>query len=334
MLSTLVKSGLHFTGVFSFLRAAVQRKRALVLRYHSVAAPEDRADRYLDHGLTITPDAFECQLAFLTRHYTIVPLQEIVDRLRQGLAPYNKVVAITFDDGFRDNYTRAFPLLRRYQAPATFYLTTGCIDNRQLFWVTHLRYMLTLTRAHELQTTVESFSFDFTQPKGREEAFRALVVKMKNIPTPRRLELLAELTEKLAVDDTPLRTIMMSWQEVREMHDQGMSFGAHTVTHPNLPNTSLDEAEREIRESKEIIEAHLQAPVLDFSYPNGRGSSHLTDQIKDIVRHAGFHSAVTSVAGGVELGQDPFALKRVGVYKKHGNIPLLAWEVETNRCQG
>lgn len=333
MLSTFVKSGLHFTGVFGFLRAAVQRQRALVLRYHSVAALEDRADQYLDHGLTITPDSFERQLAFLTRHYTIVPLQEIVARLRRGLAPYNKAVAITFDDGFRDNYIRAFPLLRRYQAPATFYLTTGCIDNRQLFWVTHLRYMITLTRAQTLQTTVEPFSFDFAQPKGREEAFRALVVRMKNIPTPKRLDLLAELKENLAIDDAPLRTIMMSWREVREMHDQGMSFGAHTVTHPNLPNTSLDEAEQEIRGSKEAIEAHLQAPVLDFSYPNGRGSSHLTDQIKEIVRRAGFYSAVTSVAGGVELGQDLFALKRVGVYKKHGSIPLLAWEVETNRCQ-
>jgi peptidoglycan/xylan/chitin deacetylase (PgdA/CDA1 family) len=157
---------------------------------------------------------------------------------------------------------------------------------------------------------------------------------MKNIPTSKRLALLAELTEKLAVDDTPLRTIMMSWEEAREMHSQGMSFGAHTVTHPNLPNTSLDEAEREIRESKETIEARLQAPVLDFSYPNGRGSSHLTDQVKDIVRHAGFHSAVTSVAGGVELGHDPLALKRVGIYKKHRSIPLLSWEVETSRWRG
>jgi peptidoglycan/xylan/chitin deacetylase (PgdA/CDA1 family) len=288
----------------------------------------------LDHGLTVTPAAFERQLAFLTRHYTIVPLQDIVDRLRRGLAPYNRAVALTFDDGFRDNYTRAFPLLRRYQAPATFYLTTGCIDNQQLFWVAHLRYMLTLSRVHELRTTVEPFTFDFTQPKGREEAFRALVVRMKNIPTPKRLALLSELTEKLAVDDTPLRTIMMSWEEVREMHGQGMSFGAHTVTHPNLPNTSLDEAEREIRESKTTIEAQLRTPVLDFSYPNGRGSSHLTNQVKDIVCRAGFYSAVTSVPGGVELGHDPFALKRVGVYKKHSNIPLLSWEVEVNRCQG
>lgn len=334
MLSTLLKYTLHFSGLLAVFRTLAQRPCALVLRYHSVAAPQDRAELYLDHGLTLHPEIFERQLQFFTRHYTIVPLKDIVNRLRQGLAPYNKAMAITFDDGFRDNYLRAFPLLHQYKAPATFYLTTGCIDNQQLFWVTHLRYMLALTRIRELRTTVEPFSFDFTQPRGREEAFRALVVKMKNIPTSRRLSLLEELIEKLAVDATPLRTLMMSWQEVREMHNQGMSFGAHTVTHPNLPNTSLDEAKREICTSKETIEAHLQASVLDFSYPNGRGSSHLTEQIKDIVRHAGFHSAVTSIAGGVELGHDPFALKRVGVYKKHGVIPFLSWEIEANRWQG
>lgn len=335
MLSRLVKLGCHFSGLFSLLRAITRRPRAMILRYHSVAALEDRADFYLDHGLTITPEAFERQLQFLTRRYRIIPLQDIVDRLRQGLPPHKDTLAITFDDGFRDNYIRAFPILRRYQVPATFYLTTGCIDNRQIFWVAQLRYMLTVTHVPELRTTKpEKFFFNLAQPHGKEEAFRTLVVRMKNIPTSLRLELLAEVTNQLAVDDSFLRNIMMTWDEVRDMHKHGMSFGAHTVTHPNLPNTDLAEAEREIRESKEMIEAELKTSILDFSYPNGRGSSHLTDQIKALVGKAGFHSAVTSVPGGIELGHDLLALKRVGVYKKHGDIPLLSWEIETNRWRG
>jgi peptidoglycan/xylan/chitin deacetylase (PgdA/CDA1 family) len=332
MLSTLIKSGCHFSGVFTLLRTVARRPRALVLRYHSVAAPEDRADLYLDQGLTLTPEAFERQLQFLTSRYRIVPLQDIVDRLHRGFPPQKDTVAITFDDGFRDNYVRAFPILRRYQAPATFYLATGCIDNRQFFWVAQLRYLLTVTRAQELRTTKpEEFFFNLVQSRGKEEAFRTLVVRMKNIPTPRRLELLAEVTDKLAVDDTFLRNIMMTWEEVREMHNHGMDFGAHTVTHPNLPNTTPEEAEREVRESKEMIEGQLRTRVHDFSYPNGRGSSHLTEQVKEIVRQAGFRSAVTSLAGCIESGNDLFTLKRIGVYKKHGRLPLLSWEIESNR---
>jgi peptidoglycan/xylan/chitin deacetylase (PgdA/CDA1 family) len=300
-----------------------------------VAATADHAHLYLDHGLTVTPEVFDRHLRFLSRHYTLVPLADIVGRLRQGQNPYRRAIAITFDDGFRDNYTQAFPILRRYQAPATFYLTTGCIDNRQVFWVAHLRYLLLTTRAQELRLTQpEGLTCDFSQPGARETAFRTLVVYMKNIPTPQRHELMTTLVEQLPVDDTPLRNLMMSWEHVREMQRSGMSFGAHTVTHPNLPNTTLAEADREIRESKEVIEAQVGCAVRDFSYPNGRGSSHVTEQVKQLVRRIGFHSAVTSLAGCVTAGDDLFALKRVGVYKKHGQLTLLSWEIESNRWKG
>jgi peptidoglycan/xylan/chitin deacetylase (PgdA/CDA1 family) len=332
MLSAVLKSLSHRSGALALSRLAAGHSRALVLRYHSVAAASDQAELYLDHGLTLAPEAFERQIRFLSHHYTIVPLQDIVDCLRRGKKLYRRAVAITFDDGFRDNYTRAFPILRRYQVPATFYLTTGCIDNRQVFWVSYLRYMLTMSRVEELRLTQpEAFFFNLSRPADREAAFRTLVVRLKNISTPKRHELLAAVAEKLAVADTPLRSIMMSWEQVREMHRHGMSFGAHTVTHPNLPNTSAEEAEREIRESKETIEEHLRTPVRDFSYPNGRGSSHLTPQIKEIVRRTGYYSAVTSVAGCVEHGNDLFALRRVGVYKKHGRLSFLSWEIESNR---
>jgi peptidoglycan/xylan/chitin deacetylase (PgdA/CDA1 family) len=131
-----------------------------------------------------------------------------------------------------------------------------------------------------------------------------------------------------------MQQIMMGWTEVREMQSQGMEFGAHTVTHPNLPNTTAEEAEQEIRQSKEVIEDHLDARVLHFSYPNGRGSSHLTEQVKEIVRRFGFLSAVTSFAGCVQPGDDLFALKRVGVYTKHNRMSHLSWEMERNRWKG
>lgn len=335
MLSILLKSFLHWSGALALSRLAAGQSRAVVLRYHSVSAASDRADRYLDHGLTLSPEAFERQIRFVSRHYTIVPLQDIVDCLRRGRRLYRRAVAITFDDGYRDNYTRAFPILRRYQAPATFYLTTGCIDNRQVLWTAYLRYLLTTSRREELRLAKpEALSFDLSRPELRETAFRTLVVRMKNVPTPDRHALLAAVADQLDVDDAPLKEIMMRWEEVREMHNNGMSFGAHTVTHPNLPNTAPEEAELEIRESKETIEGHLKTRIYDFSYPNGRGSSHLTEQIKEIVRQSGFRSAVTSLAGCIEPGTDLFALKRVGVYKKHGRIPLLSWEIESNRWKG
>ncbi|MFQ5903588.1 MAG: polysaccharide deacetylase family protein [Candidatus Binatia bacterium] len=336
MFSSLIKSMLHFGGALAFLRLAVAQSRAVVLRYHSVADTRDRTDLYLDPVLTVPPHVFEQQIQFLSRRYTIVPLGDIVRRLRQGRKLDPRALAITFDDGYRDNYTRAFPILCHYKVPATFYLTSGCIDNKQILWTTYLRYIMNATRVKELRLTQpERISVDLSAPGAKDDAFKTLVVQMKNISTPRRKELLAAVAERLDVHDTsPLNGIMMNWEEVREMQRHGMSLGAHTVTHPSLPNTSPEEAEREIRGSKEMIEGHLRERVLHFSYPNGRGSSHLTEQVKQLVRKAGFRSAVTSHSGCIQEGDDLFALNRVGIYRKHGRLSHLSWEVEETRWRG
>ena len=333
MLSTALKAVFHYSGLLSLSRAFAQA-RVPVLRYHSVADPEDRADLYLAESLSISSEDFEKQVRFLARHFSIVPLEDLVQRLRQGKPPYRNALAITFDDGYRDNYLRAFPILQRYQAPATFYLTTGCIENKQILWTARLRYMLTVSQVRQLTLThpkVETFQL----PEAREEAFRTLVVYMKNISTQARLELLDSVGTQLEVTDlSPLQQMMMSWDEMREMRRGGMSFGAHTVTHPNLPNALPEEAEQEIRISREVLEGQLNEPVLHFAYPNGRGSSHLTEQVKACVQSAGFHSAVTSLWGCVQPGDDLFALRRVGVYRKHGSIPALSLDIERNRWQG
>ena len=333
LLSSAVKTLGHYGGLFTLSRALAQSKLP-VLRYHSVAELEDRADLYLAESLTLSPASFERQVRFLSRHFSIIPLADLVTRLRQGKGPYRNAIAITFDDGYRDNYLRAFPILKKYKAPATFYLTTGCIENQHILWTARLRYVLTVSRVTQLALSRPKEA-TFTLPRDREAAFRSLIVYMKNIPTQERLDLLATVARRLDVTDmSPLGNMMMGWDEMREMSRGGMSFGAHTVTHPNLPNAYPEEAEHEICESRAMLEAQLREPVRHFAYPNGRGSSHLTEHIKQCVRKAGFHSAVTSVGGCVQKDDDLFALRRVGVYKKHGIIPHFSLDIERNRWQG
>jgi hypothetical protein len=173
VLSFIGKSVLYHSGALALLRMLAGRPRAVILRYHSVSEAHDRTELYLDHSLTVSSQVFERQMRFVTRHYTAVPLAELVDRLRQGQALPKKAVAVTFDDGYRDNYTRAFPILRRYHVPATFYLTTGCIENRQILWTAYLRYILTVTEVAELRLTQpESLSLDLTRVGAKAEAFR------------------------------------------------------------------------------------------------------------------------------------------------------------------
>src|SRR5260221_12588527 len=135
-----------------------------------------------------------------------------------------KSVALTFDDGYAANYTRAFPTLPRHGLNATFYVTTNCIDNREILWTGLLRFAVFTTTVEVLETRAPmAFRLPLRNPAERREAFTKLIVTMKNIPTERRLALLEAVRGAAGVTDlTPLKSILMSWEQVREMHRAGM----------------------------------------------------------------------------------------------------------------
>jgi peptidoglycan/xylan/chitin deacetylase (PgdA/CDA1 family) len=324
----------HYGGLVNLTRMLAGRRGA-ILRYHSVTDDEATTLSYLDHGLMVTGEAFSVQLRYLRRFYNVLSLDEMVDRLHRGHSLPPRSVAITFDDGYRDNYTQAYPLLRAEGLPATFYVTTGCIDGGPPLWTAKLRFMVRRSpREHVTFPEVLGAPAALRTAADRQAVFTRLVVSLKNIPSPQRRDLVDALGERFGVTDfTDLASIMMSWDDLREMHRNGMTIGAHTVTHPNLPNTDPEEATAEIMGSRDMIAGQLRTPVTHFSYPNGRGSAHLTDTVRDIVRQLAFRSAVTSVPGCVETRADPWALRRVGVYNRHRHIPSFSLDVERARLR-
>lgn len=324
----------HHGGLVSLARYLAGRRGA-ILRYHSVTEDEATTLSYLDHGLMVTTAAFRTQLRYLRRFYTVLSLDEMVDRLHRGEALPPRAVAITFDDGYRDNYTQAYPALRSEGLTATFYVTTGCMNGGPPLWTAKLRFIVRRT-AREFVTLPPPFSAraETRTPADRQALFTQLVVALKNIPSGQRRDLVDALATAFDVTDfSALADIMMTWDEAREMHRNGMIIGAHTVSHPNLPNTGIDEATEEIAGSRDTIAAELQTPVAHFSYPNGRGSAHLTDAVRSIVRRAAFRSAVTSMPGCVRPGADPWALRRVGIYNRHRHIPSFSLDVERARLR-
>ncbi|HEY8518004.1 MAG TPA: polysaccharide deacetylase family protein [Candidatus Binatia bacterium] len=331
-LTNFAKLAIHHGGI-STLARTVLAGRAAILRYHSVSTVADGTHLCLDPGLAVAPEHFDRQCAYLKRHYRVLSLDEMVQRLSEGKPLPPKSVALTFDDGYLDNYTRAFPILQRHGLNATFYVTTDCIDNRSILWTGLLRFVVFTTTVPVLETREPmAFRLPLRTPIERREAFTKLIVTMKNIPTERRLALLEALRVAAGIEDvSPLKSIMMTWDQVREMHRAGMIFGAHTLTHPNLPNATPEEAEREIVGSRDALAEQIGEPVRHFSYPNGRGSAHLTEAIKAMVRRAGFASATTSVTGSVVAGDDLFALKRIGIYNRHGAMPEFTLDIERGK---
>lgn len=331
-LTGLAKLAIHHSGLATLARACLAG-RAAILRYHSVSSAADGTHLYLDPGLAVLPEDFDGQCAYLRQHYRVVSLDEIVDCLQGGKSLPPKAVALTFDDGYLDNYTRAFPILQRHGLTATFYVSTGCIDNRAPLWTGLLRFAIFTSSVPVLEVEAPlAFRLPLQTDAQRREAFTTLVITMKNIPTPDRLALLERVREAAGIADlTPLSTMMMSWEQVCEMHRAGMTFGAHTITHPNLPNATPDESRREIFGSRDALAERIGERVRHFSYPNGRGSAHLTDNVRNQVRDAGFDSSTTSVTGSVVPGDDLLALKRIGIYYRHGVLPEFTLDIERGK---
>ena len=321
----LLKRALLHGGGYAALRALAPSSQLAILRYHAICGPDGYA--YADPGICISPEAFDAHVQYLTAHYRILRLEDAAARLREGQALPPNAVAITFDDGYADNLGAA-RTLAKYGATATFYLTAGCLHGGEPFWPSELRYLVRAVRADRLVLRAGhvAVDLDMTAPGARATAVKRLTKTFKGHPIAVREELRAQL-RRLAGNPAPEARVMLTWDEVREMHRLGMTIGSHTMTHPNLPNAGVGDARRELTSARARLEAEVQAPVTMFSYPNGGAERYMTPEIKAIVREIGYEAASTSRNAFAGRYSDVFALERVEVEEELSDL-VFALEVE------
>jgi peptidoglycan/xylan/chitin deacetylase (PgdA/CDA1 family) len=296
-----------------------------ILRYHAICGPDGHA--YADPGICVTPASFERHVAYLTSRYRVLSLPDAVACLREGKSLPSNAVAITFDDGYADNLPAA-RLLYRYGVSATFYITAGCLSGGAPFWPSEIRQLVMRVTAPliELDAAGTGVSIPCATDAERHSAIRTLAQLFKSHTIPVR-ERLREQLRAAAGDGGETRSFMLTWDELREMHRLGMTIGAHTVTHPNLPNAGLADAWQEISGSRKRLEDELSARVTMFSYPNGGAERYMTAEIARLVRDAGFEGASTSWNGFAGPRSDVYALERVQVAERLDDVAF-ALEVE------
>jgi peptidoglycan/xylan/chitin deacetylase (PgdA/CDA1 family) len=258
----------------------------------------------------IAPEIFEQQMKFLSRCYRVMPLMELMERNRRGDIP-DRAVAITFDDGYRDNYEYAFPILKKYRLPATIFVATSFIDNRDVLW--HDRVFdsfrfATAERAH--LRGVELPELMLQTLEDRRRSILPVLVKAKQLYGEARLRFVEEVENALkpALDESTKQR-MLTWQQLREMQLHGIDCGSHTVTHPIMTRIPRDEMVKEVVESKRQLAEHLDAPVAAFAYPNGQVSDY-NHETKAVLREAGYSLAVTSQFGVNQVFSDAFEVRR------------------------
>ncbi len=287
--------------------------RLFVLEYHDVTA--DGAEK---EG-TVTAERFGRHLRHLRRRFEIDTLASAIERLEApGLD--GDLLAITFDDGYVDNYRAALPVLRAEGLSATVYLTTGFLDGTEL-WVDFARRALAVVRksSPELATTAEESLRAALGNWPPTESVDRMVRRLKYLPPlerDRALEALRSAGMELAPAARPL-----SWQQAREMAAEGIELGAHTVTHPILSTLEPAAQEEEIRGSRRRIAEQTGIEPTTFAYPNGSTRDYDRHTV-GIAGRIGFRAACTTRRGSNRPGCRRLELKRIGI----GSDPLFVLE--------
>jgi len=294
-------------GYLSALRRLRSQEIAIVM-YHGVT------DRPLPvfNWCQLDADEFARQVDFLADHYTVLHLEEVIERLHRGETLPPRTACVTFDDGFRNVATTAFPILQQRQIPATVFLVTSVVGTGQPAWPDRLYYSVT-------HTTHDAVPFDGKQirlngPASRSEAYTALVEQLKRMEQPEREDRLARLAEVLGNPEVPpdAEVATLGWDEVDRLARTGLvQFGSHTHTHPILARCSLQMQRQELETSRDVLrERGLSAAP--FAYPTGTPAD-FTAETQRLLHELGYRSGLATIPGLNRPDGDLYSLRRVNV---------------------
>ncbi len=235
IIGTIVSFLFYFSGtvgLYIFFRKKVLRRyRNIVLTYHRIRDDDKEPD------ISVSTENFKRQISYLKNHFNVISLNDIVDNLSNQPNTSIDNIAITFDDGYKDNFLNAFPILKNYKLPAIIFLVSGQIAKRE---------------------------------------------------------------------------DMLNMNEIEIMKNNGIVFGSHTVNHVILTKVDIDTAAKEIFNSKQELENLLNEKVEFFAYPRGK-KNNFNEQIKALVKKAGYKAAFTTENGEVNNRSNLFELKRIGI---------------------
>lgn len=288
---------LRASGILSLARKWVQRRGAIVLTFHRVLTDSEVQQTASLPGMIVRSSTFTGFLKYAAQTSEFVDLSRDPERQPNGKLK----LAVTFDDGWSDNATAAYPAARQYRAPITIFIVPEKTGTTFPFWPER-------TAAALDRPVADGSARDAVYIERAIEALKGLPAGEREL----RIGQLAGTSNALQAVASVDRT--MTWQQIQELHFGGVTFGSHTSTHEILTMIPAAQAKREIVSSRDLIQEKLKAPCSLFSYPNGDYSAH----VRGLVATAGYKFAFLNQDPGVWTREcDPMLIPRVNVCEYH-----------------
>jgi peptidoglycan/xylan/chitin deacetylase (PgdA/CDA1 family) len=280
-----------------------RRGRLLILCYHRVLPSTDPLI-----PSCIDREAFDGEMRVVAEHFNALPMSEAIERLRSGTLP-PRAIGITFDDGYADNLAVALPILRKHSLPATVFVATAYLDGGRM-WNDTITESVRRASGDTLDLAdLELEPLPIRTPEERGAAALRVMLHLRRLPSDRRAAGVEEVARRIGAE---LPTdLMLTSEQLVELHRAGVEIGAHTMTHPILARLPDDSAEDEIRGSRERLERLTGTAVAGFAYPNGLPGVDYHRAHVDAVHRAGYSYAVTTAKGCASANADCFQLPRL-----------------------
>jgi peptidoglycan/xylan/chitin deacetylase (PgdA/CDA1 family) len=294
------------------------KEEVCVIGLHRVLSDEQKQRANSLEGIVMRERTFAKLLEYLGRHFTVVSLDAFLDRSREDDSKSRCL--LTFDDGWRDNFTTALPWLKKYRMPAVIFAVTGFVEDRRTFWVEHLRRVW---HDPEQQTQLHKALESSAEGGLASASFEQIVEHLKHLPAQNRERLLAPWLSAARAGNETDPDEMFTWEEAAGLQKEGVAIEAHSVSHPLLVYEDDQTVSHELTASRRMIEEKLKKKVRAFAYPNGNWDERVRKQVQT----AGYECAFTTARGWHRRGEDAYTIRRIMLHE--GKVAGLSDEFST-----
>lgn len=272
-------------------------------------------------------EKLESHLRYLQDAFTIISLDTLIDKVDSQTKADGRYLLVTFDDGYKDNYELAYPILKSLNIPAVFFIATGLIENTELPWWDKVAYLIQSSHVQNIKLPNWKEAVEFT---GNRQIFIRLIlnqIKACATPVSKQIEELEDFVGRAsAYPDAEF----MTWDNIIELSKNGMDIGAHSHSHDILAKLEDEEMLFELSHSKAILEARLRKPVRAFSYPVGSKNTY-NNSVIEALKGNGYDIAFNFLPGvnvnlaanrydlyrfPIEYSMDEEALRKMLIYSK------------------
>lgn len=294
--------------LMAFLIKFFGKNKLLILNYHRV---QDKNNVFfmsdIDHY------TFNWQMHIISQYLTPIDLTDAVLKLENNKLLAGSI-AVTFDDGYKDNFSDALPILKKMGVPATFFIATGFL-NGGIMWNDVVIESIKRTNKDEINLShVGLKRYSLTTKGEKIIAIEHIINAIKYKSLFDREELITDINEicEVKLPDN----LMMNDDEVNQLYDSGMAIGGHTSNHPIFSCESNNVVEEEVLDGKFYLEKILHIQLSAFAYPNGKLGKDYEPIHADIIKKAGFKCAVSTNWGVNNKKTDLYQLMRFTPWDK------------------